>query len=869
MTKNMTRKGLALGAAFALVGSALVAAPAQAAGEVTLEVNTGIGNSTIIQESFTVRAGLAPSVPVANIAQLKYEVTNASKAALTFVTPTSGSQAVSNVNSDASLYVVTPGSTSTTVANTLAFSTAATETSVVSVVAWVDSDLDGVRDSNEFSSAAVTINFVKAADVAWAVDFTSPVVGDTKLKAVVSAGDINLAQLATNPVSVLFTETTTATSGTTPVNTALIGASLVAGTNTLKAEDTFAFDFDGSAVTSAGGEVTSVQASKRYTAQAVYKLGGSETASNTVGTAVAKLSSAASVDSIAAPATTASNNFKVSTGAVAVRESVLTIPVSITTTLATKAAAGVEVTVKVSEPTGTNVKAAAVISAGGKSFTATSASGESIEFQAVTDAEGKVNFNLSATGIAAGNAVEVFAYAQGVNLTGTNKTTYTWTAPVVDKLAVLNVIGTSAQPVAAVDAAYTLDYAALDQFGSLLTGNYRVKATDSTNTRFAAINNGRATVSMPGVKTDVTVVANVQVQDTTTSNWADVAATATATATGDDAVSQGVQVGSFNAAANVTLSGTSTNLSLSLFDYAASNTALGETEASTTLGTTLSGSVTDSTSAVTHSAVTLSAPGLQFRVGSVTALDSITVLTDPTNGQFSGVSVFSNKAGKFTVTATAGAVSKTLDLTFSNAANDSGASLVIDAPAFAAPGATMVVKGTLTDKFGNPVSATNGVASAGSGAGNVKFALTYSGPGLIVGSLPTATDANGSFEFRVLLGSSDTGAAVVTATYDGDDTSATDTATPQIVVSKTVTVGVEPTVDTKVNAGSFKGYVAVYAKGYEGKRLSAKIGNDWVIVPSLASNFERVTDFTGAGVSIAVRIYIDRVLVDTINLVTK
>ena len=73
----------------------------------------------------------------------------------------------------------------------------------------------------------------------------------------------------------------------------------------------------------------------------------------------------------------------------------------------------------------------------------------------------------------------------------------------------------------------------------------------------------------------------------------------------------------------------------------------------------------------------------------------------------------------------------------------------------------------------------------------------------------------------------------------------------------------------KVNAGSFKGYVAVYAKGYEGKRLSAKIGNDWVIVPALKSRFERITDFTGKGYQIRVRIYIDRVLEATINLTTK
>ena len=54
-----------------------------------------------------------------------------------------------------------------------------------------------------------------------------------------------------------------------------------------------------------------------------------------------------------------------------------------------------------------------------------------------------------------------------------------------------------------------------------------------------------------------------------------------------------------------------------------------------------------------------------------------------------------------------------------------------------------------------------------------------------------------------------------------------------------------------------------------GKRLSAKVGNDWVVVPALASNFVRVVEYTGAGYTIAVRIYIDRVLVDTITVTTK
>ena len=91
-----------------------------------------------------------------------------------------------------------------------------------------------------------------------------------------------------------------------------------------------------------------------------------------------------------------------------------------------------------------------------------------------------------------------------------------------------------------------------------------------------------------------------------------------------------------------------------------------------------------------------------------------------------------------------------------------------------------------------------------------------------------------------------------------------------VVTSQTATITVgASSADQKVNAGSFKGYVALYAKGYAGKRMSAKVGKDWVVVESLASNFERVVEFTGAGYTISVPIYIDRVLVDTITVTTK
>ncbi|SCX05658.1 fibronectin type III domain-containing protein [Candidatus Aquiluna sp. UB-MaderosW2red] len=76
----------------------------------------------------------------------------------------------------------------------------------------------------------------------------------------------------------------------------------------------------------------------------------------------------------------------------------------------------------------------------------------------------------------------------------------------------------------------------------------------------------------------------------------------------------------------------------------------------------------------------------------------------------------------------------------------------------------------------------------------------------------------------------------------------------------------------KVNAGSFKGYVAIYAKNHQGQRLSAKVGKDWVIVksiPAAKNNLYRHVEFTGVGVRIQVRVFINGALQATIPLLTK
>ena len=96
--------------------------------------------------------------------------------------------------------------------------------------------------------------------------------------------------------------------------------------------------------------------------------------------------------------------------------------------------------------------------------------------------------------------------------------------------------------------------------------------------------------------------------------------------------------------------------------------------------------------------------------------------------------------------------------------------------------------------------------------------------------------------------------------------------TDNITVVQAVAVGkaaATAAADQKVNVGSFKGYVALYAKGYAGQKMTAIVAGKWIKVDALASNFERVVRYTGAGYTITTKIYIDGVLTGTFSTVTK
>jgi hypothetical protein len=79
-----------------------------------------------------------------------------------------------------------------------------------------------------------------------------------------------------------------------------------------------------------------------------------------------------------------------------------------------------------------------------------------------------------------------------------------------------------------------------------------------------------------------------------------------------------------------------------------------------------------------------------------------------------------------------------------------------------------------------------------------------------------------------------------------------------------------PVIERKVNAGVFKNFVAIYAKGYKGQQLTAKVAGRWLKVDSLSSNFVRVLRKTIYVIyPIKVEIHIDGKLEKKLNLITK
>ena len=832
MFKTNSRKGLSLAAIVALAGSLLVGAtPAQAAGEVTLAPNVGTTYAAISGETFTLKAVAGSTIPGSSWNTLKFRISNASN--VTF--SATASAAVGGTNQfvggvTASSTVVSASSTVSGVATLALDLDFTTSDAVLSVVAWLDADGEGDLDAGEFQTDATQVSWFKASNVTWTTAITAIILGDTKLVAKVSTDkNINLAQAQAVQVgfaTVSPAATYSAVSGTTVTSTGSFTVGSASVRNTAGTEATV--------------EAThTALAANTYVAQALY--GGVEVGSESLSVVGAVVASNIDVPKIAASANTKGTNIRTGTTDV-------TVTAVVSKSAGVAVADGTVVKVEIAEGSANSVDSKASITAGGKALTnSVSTSVQKIAFDA-TVTGGKVSIPVALAGLKVDNTFNV----KVTNGNTTANTTFTIADTALGLFTDLSLLGTNAAIKIASGGAFSLTYGVLDNFDQPLSTDYRVTLTNgaSTATVSQAVVAGKVTFAVTDAadKTEGAYTATLEKLSAATNTYVSAGTTSATTPT----------VGTVTAATAITLIASSaSNLVLNTDAQTAADTRVGGTAPDVNTGNVaeLSGQVTDANGLGTTGVVTLTAPDALFEVGGVYTLGSASVNTSAT-GAYAGVKIYRQLAGKVTVSATIGSVSKGLSLTYLAAAETKAANVVLTVPTAAVKsGSTYTVKAKLTDKFGNPVKVTTtGILS-----------VKYTGPGFVTATLPSTTDAAGELQFNVLLGSSDEGTAAVTVAYDGDQSAST--TTDNVTVTATVTIGV---VAPEVNAaiGSFNGRWAVRVENAKGSAVSIKVGGKWFKVTSTSDSFV-FSRKSRVGATPLVKVWVDGQLLNEQTITVK
>ena len=484
--------------------------------------------------------------------------------------------------------------------------------------------------------------------------------------------------------------------------------------------------------------------------------------------------------------------------------------VSVTDVLGDPVAAGVDVALTATKSSSGTVK-----------LNGTTVTSSTVVY-AKTNASGEIPLVIENSSALATNTLAITAASQGATATKT----FTWEDKnyTLHDLADTTAANSSRARTVAPGASYTFNLLAQDQFKAPAGADVRLLVTTEDRTvsqnivALTAAGTATVVVADGGLGAGTSTGVKIGFQKLTSGVWSTQSGTDSFQDWNNDAAEQddlakvvinydvSVPTLTLNInGANFPGSGTADNAAavavaaLKVIDLR--NTA-GVAGAYTSAQTgTVSGQVTNAFGvAMPGTFVTVSGANLLFNSGDVWTSSSVTLLTNAT-GQFS-VNVFSSTFGAKVVTATVGSASKTFTVTYTGIAGD--ASLTVTTPAAVKPASTFQVKAKLADVFGN------GVDTA---AGRVK--VTYTGAGIVFGTLPTETDANGELQFSVLLGSNDTGTISVTVSYDqngdADYIDAKDLATTS---TTEITASGVAAAAAKVNVGSFKGYVALYAKGY-------------------------------------------------------
>jgi hypothetical protein len=95
---------------------------------------------------------------------------------------------------------------------------------------------------------------------------------------------------------------------------------------------------------------------------------------------------------------------------------------------------------------------------------------------------------------------------------------------------------------------------------------------------------------------------------------------------------------------------------------------------------------------------------------------------------------------------------------------------------------------------------------------------------------------------------------------------------PQPSISPTVSDSdsVSPeALSSRITIGTFKGFVAIYFKGFQGELAALKLAGKWVLVPKVNSDFYRLVRKTGAGYLVKAEVFINKKLVVQKTLKTR
>ncbi len=769
MSKNLTRKGLALGALVAL-GSSVIAGPAYAIDPVSLDPTTGTAYTTVAGETFNLVSRFTDAAQLGQ-ESLKFLITDSGSK----LTAVNGQSITLNASKQ---FITVDATDKTTPAAANNVTLTATSAGTVTVQAWLDFNDNGVINDGEASSAVRTVKFVAVADAGVTTTLDAIALGDTTVSGSIKfSSDINVNQLTPAKYTIAFgsldASGTAGAAGNTPSNWA---------NGSTDSGDTVDVD-DATAATKlvASGPLTTAVA-KIYVAQAVFHSTGSG-AGVAVGSPAYYTVGAAQADAVTVPAITVSDNVKANSGSTGydVRTGTKSVSFSAKVTKASEAVAGVVATVTVSIDT---IDANDTITAGTASFAGVVAKKT---FTVTSDAAGKYAFDLTSAlgkkGTKATVSIKVPGVAQG------NTVVVEWVDATISTISDV-IVGTNAAYTIVKGGEVSIKYAVKDTFGALVTGKYRVASASGSITKQAELAGGYATIAFTDASTaagSLTVASTVEVWDTDLNNWVGTkTGTLLTSATGTTDTVTVLAVAKTASKVSVNLG---SNDSLDSADFITGNGAVDRLTAPSfsTYGTTISGDVTDLLGQTVPSAVvTISAPGVQFVSGSGASgyysVGSITVVTNG-SGHYGDIKAYSHIAGKTVFTVTTGSVTNADNsVTYDAAAADSGKSLVVTAPASAVPGKSVTVSAKLTDKWGNAVNTADGIAFTSTGAG---YFVTKA----------TETDATGVAEAVFVTQAGDAGTVKFTVAYtvpaaDADDltTSASTVFAAAVVVDPSASV---------------------------------------------------------------------------------